>query len=199
MYGENGTIQIGAEVRVVFMHNHAVNYGGAVILSIGMIVIGSESNVTCVYNRAFHGGALFLDTGTFSIDTNTSLKFNHNSATGTSGAISLKKAEMVINTNANLNFSNNSALYGRDICMDNSTVHVVTDGIHFYNNRGLQGGAIHIGYSTLYINSNKSVNFIMNIGQIQGGAIYIAACIPSSSCIILDKFAEILLYNNSSF
>ena len=106
---------------------------------------------------------------------------------------------MVINTNANLNFSNNSALYGGDICMDNSTVHVVTDGIHFYNNRGLQGGAIHIGYSTLYINSNKSVNFIMNIGQIQGGAIYIAACIPSSSCIILDKFAEILLYNNSSF
>ena len=73
-----------------------------------------------------------------------------------------------------------------------------TDDIHFYNSRGLHGGAIYISVASLYINSNTSVKFIMNTGQIEGGAISIGACIPSS-CIILDNFSKLLFFNNSGF
>ena len=52
-------------------------------------------------------------------------------------------------------------------------------------------------YSTMYINPNKSVKFIMNTAQIQGGAIYIESGVSSS--IIVGDSANLLLLNNSAF
>ena len=51
-------------------------------------------------------------------------------------------------------------------------------------------------YSTMYINPNKPVKFIMNTAQIQGGAIYIESGVSSS--IIIGDSANLLL-NNSAF
>ena len=52
-------------------------------------------------------------------------------------------------------------------------------------------------YGTMYINSSKSVKFITNTAQLQGGAIYIESGVCSS--IIVDNSAKLLLFNNSAF
>ena len=57
------------------------------------------------------------------------------------GAIRLDNGKLIINVNTNLNFSNNYALGGGGAVYSvNTTLHVNTDAIYFYNNSGLWGG-----------------------------------------------------------
>ena len=201
VYGENGVIlSIGVEAKVVFMQNVAYS-GGAVCLKNGTIVVGIESNVVFTYNLVHNnnndGGAIWLSNGALHIDADASLSFSHNSAVINGGAVKLINGELIISANANLNFINNSALGGGAVFLENLTILVDTDTIHFYNNRGMWGGAMYFMYGTMYINSNKSVKFITNTAQLQGGAIYIESGIRSS--IIVDYCAKLLLFNNSAF
>jgi hypothetical protein len=63
VFGESAMMYIGDRTRVVFMYNAAVGdhdgYGGAVYMS-EVITIGVRSYVTCAYNHAFVGGAIWL-------------------------------------------------------------------------------------------------------------------------------------------
>ena len=199
VYVEDGVISIGVKAKVVFMHNVAAYGGGAVFLKTGTITVGIESNVVFAYNRAhlYGGGAIRLNDGALNIGTNASVRFSHNSAGWNGGAVYLQNGELIINANANLNLSDNSALKGGAIALQNITIHVDTDAIHFYNNSGMWGGAMYFIYGTMYINSNRSVTFITNTAYVQGGAIYIESGVPSS--IIVDNSAKLLLFNNSAF
>ena len=89
MYGENGTIHIGAKAMVAFIHNTAISKGGAVCLTHGSITVGVESNVMFTYNYVQSGGAMWLSQVTLNIDTDASLRFSHNRAGVSGGAIEL--------------------------------------------------------------------------------------------------------------
>ena len=108
-------------------------------------------------------------------ESEANLTFSHNCVDhGSGGAINLRNGELIVNANANLNFSNNSAFYGGALSLGfNSIAHVDTNGIQFRNNRGSWGGALDFAYSTMNISTNKTVKFIMNTAQLQGGAICI--------------------------
>ena len=131
------------------------------------------------------------------VDSEANLTFSHNSAHKSGGAVLLVNVKLIINVNANFNFSNNSAFYGGALILRNSTAHVDTDGIQFYNNRGSLGGALYFNHGTMYINSNKSIKFIINTTQIKGSAIYIETGVRPS--IIVGNHSKLLLFKNSAF
>ena len=171
VYGWGAMMDIDTKARVVFMYNTAIDYGngGAVELRDGIITVGAESCVIFTYNRAVYGGAIELASAKLIINSEANLIFSHNCATSNGGALQLV----------------------------NSTVHVNTSGIEFYNNRAPYGGAINSFYGTMIININKSVNFIMNSAQFKGGAINMEIGIQTS--IIVGNYSKLLFFNNSAF
>ena len=79
----------------------------------------------------------------------------------------------------------------------NSTAHLNTDIIEFFDNKASFGGAIYFVYVTMIVNINISVKFIVNAAQVHGGAIYtIAGVCPS---IIVGNYSKLLFFNNSTF
>ena len=199
VYGENATINIDAKAQVAFMNNAVLNWesGGAVYLAHGEISIGTGSNVIFAYNHAEHGGAIYLYKGTLNIDSNTKLTFSNNVVSGEGGAIHLRNGELVINTNAKLNFTHNSARLGGAVYLHFSTICIDSDAMHFYHNSGSLGGGIYFLYGDMHINTNKSVTFVNNIAQSQGGAMFIESSINSS--IVVSNSSKLLLFNNSAF
>ena len=171
VYGSGAMMHIDTKARVVFMYNAAIDFGngGAVELRDGMITVGAESCVIFTYNRAGFGGAIMLVSATLIINSEANLTFNHNYATSNGGAL-----ESV-----------------------NSTAHVNTSGIKFYNNRAYYGGAINSFYGTMIINTNTSVNFTMNSAQVKGGAINIEIGVQPP--IIVGNYSKLLFFNNSAF
>ena len=71
-----------------------------------------------------------------------------------------------------------------------------TNDIQFYNNRGSLGGALYFAYSTMNISTNKTVKFIMNTAQLQGGAIHTSSGVHPA--IIVGNYSNLLLLNNSA-
>ena len=138
-------------------------------MSDGMITVGTDSYVIFTYNRATLGGAIWLANAKLIINSEANLIFSHNCATSNGGAL-----ESV-----------------------NSTVHVNTSGITFYNNKAPYGGAINFCYGTMIINTNKSVNFTMNSARVKGGAINIELGVHPS--IIVGNYSKLLFFNNSAF
>ena len=171
--GWGATMHISAKARVVFMNNTAYYAaGGAVFMWGGMITVGAESCVIFTYNRARipKGG----------------------------GAINLRNATLIVDSEANLTFSHNSGGFGGALSLVNSTALVNTSGIEFYGNRAtISGGAIDFIYGTMIINANKSVKFIMNSAQVQGGAIFIEEGIHHA--IVVGYYSKLLFINNSAF
>ena len=138
----------------------------------GMITVGAESCVVFTYNRARipQGG----------------------------GAISLYSATLIVDSEANLTFSHNSGGFGGALALINSSALVNTSGIEFYGNRAtISGGAILFTYGIMIINTNKSVKFIMNSAQVQGGAFFIEKGIHPA--IIVGYYSKLLFINNSAF
>ena len=199
VYGKNGVINIGVNARVVFMHNVAYYSGGAIYVENGRISIGVKARVVFMRNIADSAGAVYLNNGTIVVGVESNVVFVYNLAHGSdSGALWLSSGSLNIDTNASLQFSHNSAFgNGGAVFLNNSTIHVNTYAINFYNNSGMWGGAMHFVYGTMYINSNGTVTFTMNIAHVQGGAIFIESGVCSS--IILDNSAELLLSHNSAF
>ena len=110
----------------------------------------------------------------------------------------LVSATLIINSEANLIFNHNCATSnGGALESVNSTVHVNTSGIKFYDNRARYGGAINSFYGTMIINTNKSINFTMNSAQAAGGAINIEKGVQSP--IIVGNYSKLLFFNNSAF
>ena len=171
-YGEyqRAAIHISAKVRMVFMYNSAQLGGGAVVMQHGMITVGAESCVIFTYNHA--------------IATN-------------GGAVGLINGTMIVDCEANLIFSHNSAVSGGALDLRNSTAHINTSGVKFYNNRASLGGAMYLVYGTMYINANNSIKFIMNSAQVKGGAIYIEAGIRPS--ITIGNYSKLFFFDNSAF
>ena len=171
VYGHNAMMHIGAKARVVFMYNTAAiaSHGGAVAMFDGMITAGTESYAIFIYNHATAGGAIWLNNSTLIVDSEANLNFSHNSASLRGGALELV----------------------------NSTVHMNTGGIKFYDNKASYGGAMFSFYGTMIINANKSINFIMNSAKMQGGAIHIEAGVGPS--IVVGNYSKLLLFNNSAF
>ena len=85
--------------------------------------------------------------------------------------------------------SNNSALRGGAIYLEK---------IQFCDNRGSWGGAMYLVYGTLYINSNKSVEFIMNrfkVGQFILSRVIASPLMPPvnySAKLTTQHFKEVL-------
>ena len=167
VYGYNATMHIGAKARVVFMNNTAGGSGGAVQMLDGMITVGTESTVIFTYNHATTGGAIWLN------------------------------CILIVDTEANLTFSHNSAEYGGALSLENSTAHVNTSGIEFYDNRASVGGAIFFWYGSMIINTNKSVKFIMNSAEVNGGAIYMEKGVRPA--IVVGNYSKLFFFNNSAF
>ena len=69
--------------------------------------------------------------------------------------------------------------------------------MHFYHNSGSMGGAIYFFYGAMHISTNKSVTFVTNTAQSQGGAMFIESSVNSS--IIVSNSSELLIFNNSAF
>ena len=169
VYGLNAMMHVAAKAMALFMNNTADVSGGAVYMLDGMITVGTDSYVIFTYNHAKFGGAIMLDSATLIINSEANLIFSHNCATSNGGAL-----ESV-----------------------NSTVHVNTSGIKFYNNRAYYGGAINSFYGTMIINTNTSVNFTMNSALVKGGAINIE--IGVYPAIIVGNYSKLLFFNNSAF
>ena len=199
VYGENAAIHVDTKVSVVFMYNAAGWFGGAMYVMKGMITVGAKSCMTFTYNtvRDSDGGAVWLSNGTLVVDSEASLTFSHNSAGTNGGAFLLQNGQLIATAKANLNFNNNSAIYGGGFLLRSSVAHVGTDGINFVNNKGANGGALYFNYGTMYVNTNKTVTFIMNVAQDKGGAIFIETGAQPS--IIVDTSSKILLFDNRAF
>ena len=199
VYGENAAINIDAKAQVAFMNNGVLNWGsgGAVYLTNGQISIGTGSNVIFAYNQAQHGGAIFLINGTLNIDSNASLTFSHNVVKDDGGAVYLENGELVVNTNAKMNFTYNSAHLGGAVYLHISTICIDAGAMHFYHNSGSLGGGIYFVYGAMHINTNKSVTFVNNTAQSQGGAIYLESSVNSS--IVASNSSKLLFFNNSAF
>ena len=194
----NGTMNIDNNASLIFYHNYAYWKGGAFYLDNGKMIINTNASLTFYHNDVHSkGGAFYLDNGKMIINTNATLKFYYNQAHWNGGALYLDNGEMIINTSASLTFSKNSATHGGAAYLINSTIHVDTDAIHFHGNSGYWGGAIYFRYGTMYINSNRSVKFIANAAQLQGGAIFIETGVRSS--IIVDNSAKLLFFHNYAF
>ena len=163
------SLNITTGATVCFVNLTCNGYGGAVYMSEGMITVGTDSYVIFTYNRATLGGAIWLGNAKLIINSEANLIFSHNCATSNGGAL-----ESI-----------------------NSTAHVNTSGIKFYNNRAPYGGAINFFYGTMIINTNKSVNFTMNSAQVKGGAINIE--IGVHPAIIVGNYSKLLFFNNSAF
>ena len=121
------------------------------------------------YNRALVGGAVFLNSATLIVDSEANLIFSHNSADSVGGALELQ----------------------------NSTAHVNSNNIKFYDNRASAGGAINFYYGRMIINTNKTVKFIMNYAEVNGGAIRIYTGVRPA--IIVGNYSKLLFFNNSAF
>ena len=71
-----------------------------------------------------------------------------------------------------------------------------TDTVYFSNNHAKAlGGAMYTTLGTVYINSDKSMEFITSTAQAKGGAIYIETGVGTS--IIVKNSAKLLLFNNT--
>ena len=195
VYGDTAIIHIDTKSRAVFTRNSE----GAIYLYNGTIFVRADSIVEFTYNSGHKtdGGGIFLLGRVIQIDSNASLTFSHNSADLNGGALRLSNGELIVKPGANLNFNNNFATLGGAIHLINATIHVDTDNIYFYGNRGTQGGALYFIYGKMLVCSNRTIMFIENAAHTQGGAIYVESTIHSS--IVADNFSRLLFLNNFAF
>ena len=98
MYGNNTMMHIGDKAWVVFMYTSA-GLGGAVAMFHGMITVGAESCVIFAYNNALIGGAIALSSAILIVDNEANLIFSHNSAYFIGGALNLDNSTVHVNTN----------------------------------------------------------------------------------------------------
>ena len=151
-------------------------------------------NLTC--NN--FGGAVYASGATMHIGAKARVVFMNNTAVYSGGAVAIQDGMITVGDKSCVIFTYNRALTGGALWLINSTVHVNTNNMEFYNNRAMKsGGAIDTFYGTMIINTNKSLKFIMNSAQVNGGAIYIIAGIQP--CIIVGNYSKLLFFNNSAF
>ena len=116
---------------------------------------------------------MFGDYATMHIAAKARVIFMNNSAEYLGGAVSIEDGMITVGIESCITFTYNNALGGGALRLINSTIHVNTNGMEFYNNKAMKfGGAIVLFYGTIIINTNKSLKFIMNSAQVEGGAIY---------------------------
>ena len=167
VYGYGAMMHIGTKARVIFMNNSA-NSGGAVYMWYGTTTVGAESSVIFKYNRAAVGGAVHIDSGTLIVDSEAKLTFSHNFAD-----------------------------YGGALGLTNSTAHMNSNNIKFYENNAVAGGAMDFLYGTMIINTNTTVEVIMNFSGMRGGAIFIQA--GDRPAIIVGNYSKLLFFSNAAF
>ena len=153
-----------------------VHSSGTAVFLYNYPELGSESALTITRGATvyfvnlmcnYYGGGVYVENGAINVDNESTMVFMYN-----------------------------SAFRGGALSIVNSVIHVDADNIYFYNNSASLGGAMYFIYGTMYINSNRSISFVSNTAQVQGGAIYIEYGVHSS--IIVDSFARLLLFNNSA-
>ena len=151
-------------------------------------------NLTCG-----NGGAVFGEQNAIMhIGAKAKVVFMNNTAGWSGGAVAMWDGMITVGIESCVIFTYNRALTGGALVLMNSTVHVNTNNMEFYNNSAAgYGGAIYFFYGTMIINANKSVNFIMNSAQVQGGAIHIGDGVSPS--IIVDNYSKLIFFNNSAF
>ena len=144
------------------------------------------------------GGAVYGENAMMHIDAKARVVFMNNAAEYSGGALSIQNGMITVGDKSCVIFIYNHASTGGALGLINSTVHVNTNNMEFYNNRAsYYGGAIDFFYGSMIIDTNKSVKFIMNSAQVRGGAIYIKTGVQSS--IIVGNYSKLLFFNNSAF
>ena len=151
-------------------------------------------NLTCSYD----GGAVYGENTMMHIGAKARVVFMYNAAGWAGGAVFMLDEMVIVGAESYVIFKyNHAAKYGGALLLQNSTAHVNTSGIEFYDNRASVGGAIFITYGSININTNKSLKFITNSAQVNGGAIYIEAGVRPS--IIVGDYSKLFFFNNSAF
>ena len=151
-------------------------------------------NLTCSYD----GGAVSGRNAALHIGAKARVVFMNNTAGWAGGVMFMWGGMITVGAESCVIFTcNHAAKYGGALSLQNLTVHVNTSGIEFYDNRASVGGAIYFAYGSMIINTNKSLKFIMNSAQVNGGAIYIETGVRPS--IIVGNYSKLLFFNNSAF
>ena len=147
-------------------------------------------NLTCSYD----GGAVYGRNAAMLIGDKARVVFMNNTAGWAGGVIFMWSGMITVSAESCVIFTyNRAAKYGGALSLQNSTAHVNTSCIEFYSNR-----AIFFTYGSIIINTNKSLKFIANSAQVNGGAIYNieAGVCPS---IIVGNYSKLLFFNNTAF
>ena len=189
----------------VGIHSSMHSSGTAVFLQTTHPELKSSLNITTGATVYFvnltcnnFGGAVYGDGATMHIGAKARVVFMYNSAEYSGGAVQILDGMITVGVESCVIFTYNRALIGGALGLTNSTVHVNTNNMKFYNNRAMKfGGAIIFFYGTMIINTNKSVKFIMNSAKVGGGAICIEAGVRPA--IIVGNYSKLLFFNNSAF
>ena len=148
-----------------------------------------KSNASFVDNASNHsgGGAIYVYNSTMNVSASEML-FLKNSAIG-GGAVYTKSSVLVFENNTRVIFKNNTANGIKGVYVPLCTL----QSIETDNPEG-EGGALRMGFSTLIIRFNTSINFIDNLAFLQGGA----AHVYYHSKFIVDSDSNVTFNENSA-
>ena len=146
---------------LLFVNNEASQSGGAGYFSSHCnVIMEDDAMVKFDSNKAFQGGAVFLNDKTIflSKENFTAFFYNNFAIVGGGAATVLTNSEFTLQDNVTINFSNNHAQYGAAIFLDNSAV----------------------------VNGSDNINFTKNFARIVGNSIYQdVADLCNESCLTL--------------
>ena len=113
-------------------------------------------NLTCDSGGAVYGGDTMMHIG-----AKARVVFMNNTASLSGGAALILGGNITVGAESCVIFKYNHAVKdGGALLLQNSTIHVNTSGIEFYDNKASVGGAIFFTYGSMDINTNKSLKFI---------------------------------------
>jgi predicted outer membrane repeat protein len=148
-----------------------------------------KSNASFLDNASNHsgGGAIYVYNSTMNVSASEMLLLN-NSAIG-GGAVYAKSSVLVFENNTRVIFKNNTANGIKGVYVPICRLQSITK-----DNPEGEGGALRMGFSTLLIRFNTSINFIDNLAFLQGGA----AHVYYHSEFIVDNGSNVTFNGNSA-
>ena len=171
-------LNIGADARVIFNSNSAMDTGGAIVLQNGDFIIGVNASLNFSNNFADYGGAVVLVNSTIHVIHSDGINFSYNGG-ATGGALVLVFGTMNISSNSYVRFIANSAqIQGGAIHIERGLPSsIIIDNfatLLFFNNSAFRGGAVYMKPSSfaIQVGYHSNLQFVNNTAVHTGGAIY---------------------------
>ncbi|XP_065890214.1 probable outer membrane protein pmp20 isoform X2 [Dysidea avara] len=131
-----------------------------------------RGNILFKQNKVKRGGSIFCTGSSITVDGNSTVMFNYNTATEFGGAINGLHSNFSFKGNSSVLFNGNSAL-------DGGALHIINSTILFDDNCNVTlndshairfGGAVFMNVSTISFQGNSRVTYTSNDANIDGGA-----------------------------